>query len=313
MSQTEWGKLVEAAAKEGELVVYTSLGGTEPTFEQFEKAYPQINVTVEQTPTADLISRLDQEIEVNAPGADVAFHAQTSWYRDRAENGSLAAVKLSAEAVQAGWTERLGDREYKTVYAFPYFIGYNSSTAKKVSSVKELVDQAGAAKVGILDAAAATAVSFQYDLWLKAYGADFMERLSKLDVKMDSSATTLAQSLAAGELDYVANMVPGLLEPLKADGASVDWVVPSENLSGPHYNVAALSSARHPNAAQLFVDWLGNRQAQELMIKKHSPGSVPVQVKGSIPWGDVATYKEEDWPKSRWDKWLADEWTGNFG
>lgn len=313
LTTADWDTLVEDARTEGQVLVYSSLPETEVAFKRFEQAFPGVTVTVERAPTADLVARLDQEIEVGAPGADVTFNAQTAWFDERSAAGDFAAVSLGPEAVANGWENRLEGQEAAEVYAYPYFLARNTQTAPAVSTLGELVGQAAGKQVGILSPSAAPAVAYQYQLWREQYGDDIFERLAgEANVTEEMSMTPLAQSLAAGEFDYIIGMIPGSLDPLIAGGAPVEEIVPTEAQSGPVYQVAALATAQHPKAAQLFVNWMLSTSAQELLIEDFTPGSVPLDVAGSIPWGSVQPYDPAVWDKTRWDQWIADEWTPLF-
>lgn len=313
LDQAAWDTLVAEAQAEGQVMVYSSLPGTEDAFKEFERAYPGITVTVERAPTADLVARLDQELDVGSPGADVTFHAQTAWFGERSDAGNLAAVSLSPESAAAGWEQKLAGEEAAQVYAYPYFLARNTGSAPEVSTLGELVDAAGGRQVGILSPSAAPAVAYQYQLWREQYGDDVFERLAaSANVTEEMSMTPLAQSLAAGEFDYIVGMIPGSLDPLKEGGAPVEEIVPDEAQSGPVYGVTALSSAQRPKAAQLFVNWMLSNQAQQMMIRDFTPGSVPATVDGSIPWGSVTPYDPAVWDKAHWDQWIADQWSPYF-
>lgn len=313
MDQAGWDDIVEAANDEGQVVVYASLTGSESAFKEFEKENPEIDVTIERAPTTDLIARVDQEIEVDAQGADVVFHAQPSWFEQHSEAGDLAAVSLSPDAASNGWEDVLDGHEFAPVYAFPYLLGYNSKAVEAVTSIDELVDSAGDNSIGLLDPGTSTAAAFQYDLWNVHFGGDLLKRLSELNVTVDPSVATLSQKLAAGEYDYVVGLTPGVVEPLKEGGASVEEIVPQDAQSGPQYNVTTLANAAHPNAAQVFTNWLLSEDGQQMMIDHFAPGSVVLDVEGSIPWGQIATYDEETWDKARWDDWMNSQWKPKFG
>lgn len=189
LSQPDWDTLTREAQEEGQVLVYSSLPETETAFKEFEKAYPGITVTVERTPTADLVARLDQELDVGAAGADVTFHAQTAWFDERGANKDFAAVMLGPDAAGNGWESRLEGKEVAETYAYPYFLARNTQTAPPVRTFGELVDQAAGKQVGILNPAAAPAVAYQYELWRQEYGDNVFERLGRVSKGLCLTAT----------------------------------------------------------------------------------------------------------------------------
>jgi iron(III) transport system substrate-binding protein len=313
VSEADWDELVDAAEAEGEVVVYSSLSGVEVTFEEFKRAYPGINVTIERAPTGDLITRLDQEIAVNAQGADVTLHSQTGWFEDRAEEGRFATVKISPEQGAAGWEDLLGGESYAPILTNAYIFGYNTGSGKPVRNMGEFLDAVGDAKVGIPDAAISPAQTFLYSQWQEEYGDDFMKRLSELDYTTYGSNVPLGQSLAAGEIEYGIGLAPSTLLGLQAEGAPVDYTIPDEANSGVPYNAAILNNAAHPNAAQLFLDWMMSEDGAEQFVANNGPASTPLPVEGSIPWGDLATFAESGWTEEDHENYIATVWTPPFG
>lgn len=313
VDDAEWNALVDAAKSEGELVVYSSLSGVETSFEKFEEAYPGISITVERAPTSDLITRLDQEGAVNAPGADVTLHSQTGWFDASDEEGRFAALKVGPDQAAAGWEDHLDGKSYPFVFSNAYVVGYNTKSARPVKNMSEFLNVAANAKIGVVDAEISTAQSFLYSLWQDAYGDDFMKRISDLDPTVYSSNVPLAQGLAAGEIDYGIGLAPSTVVGLKQEGAPVDYVVPDEATSGVPYHAAALSNAPHPNAAQLFVNWLMSEAGAAQFVAHHAPASTPVATTGSIPWGEIPTPEDSGWTQQDHEEFIKSEWTPQFG
>ncbi|MFC9360881.1 ABC transporter substrate-binding protein [Rhodococcus sp. NPDC057014] len=313
VNDTDWNTLVDAAKNEGQVVVYSSLSGVEASFAKFEEAYPGISVTVERAPTSDLITRLDQEAAVNAQGADVTMHSQTGWFEASNEENRFAALKVGPEQAAAGWEDHLDGKSYPFVFSNAYIVGYNTKSGRPVKNMNEFLDAAAHSKIGIIDAEISTAQSFLYSLWQDAYGDDFMKRLSDLDITVYNSNVPLAQGLAAGEIDYGIGLAPSTVLGLKEEGAPVDYIVPDEATSGVPYHAAALSNAPHPNAAQLFTNWLMSEAGAAQFVAHHAPASTPVATTGSIPWGQIPTPEGSGWTQQDHEDFITSEWTPLYG
>lgn len=302
LSEADWNKVVDAAKNEGALTVYTSSDATEQSFLEFEKLYPEIDVTVEQSGTADLITRLDQEISVKATAADVAFHAQPKWFEQRGTEGALAPLQVSPEVEGTKGLE-IG-RYYTPINRNPYTIAYNKEIAQPVTSIKEFLDKVGSTKVGLLDAAAAPVTAYQYSQWQDAVGDDFLTKLAGMGATVYPGGAPLTQSLASGEIGYALAVPPGYIDDLKAQGAPVEEVVPPEAPVGAQYGPGILATAGHPNAAQVFVNWLLSTQGQEMLIKAQG-GAVPSEVEGSLAWDSVAV---TPWGAEEQKEFIQTEW-----
>jgi iron(III) transport system substrate-binding protein len=313
VDEAEWEELVTAAEEEGEVVVYVSLTGVERSFARFEELYPDITVTIESAPTGDLITRLDQEMQVNAQGADITLNTQTGWFEARAEEGRFAPVTISPDQAAAGWEELLEGESYADIFSNSYVFGYNTGSGQPVTNMGEFFDIAEGARIGVPDAAISPAQTFLYSQWQEAYGEDFMERLSEMDHTVYGSNVPLNQNMAAGELDYGVGLAPSSLLALIEQGAPVDYTIPDEANSGVPYRSAILANAAHPNAAQLFLDWMMSEEGAQTFVANHAPASTPLPVEGSIPWGDIPTYAASGWTQEDHEEYIETVWTPLFG
>src|SRR4249919_664733 len=84
--------LVEAAKKEGKMVLYSSmdLPVGEKLGKAFEAAYPGISVQIERSGSERLFQRLDQEFASNIRAADVVNTSDASHIISWKRNGWLA-------------------------------------------------------------------------------------------------------------------------------------------------------------------------------------------------------------------------------
>jgi iron(III) transport system substrate-binding protein len=303
LSDSEWNDVLAGAKEEGELVVYTSSGPTEAAFKRFSDTYPDIKITVERQPTADLITRLDQEISVNATGADVAVHGQEVWYADRGQDKSLAPLKLSPDS-QKSFAGHEVDRYYVPVSKVPYSFAYNTTLGQPVETMEEFLQVVGDKPVGLHDAANAIATSYQYYRWQESYGDDFLDRLAAHNPAVFGSGSTMSQSLAAGEIVYGIAQSPGYIRSLKAQGAPVDEVILSDAVVGAQYGPGILATSRHPNASQVFVNWVMSPEGQKILLEAQG-GTVPTEVEGSLKWDSVEL---APWTPDEQEGWLKEQW-----
>ncbi len=313
VDEAAWSEIVEAAKAEGSLVVYSSLSDVESSFAQFEELYPEIDVTIERAPTGDLITRLDQELEVNAQGADLTMHSQSAWFEERYGQNYFAQLKLSPEQTAAGWEDMVDGVSYAHVFTNAFIFGYNTSTGRPIETMRDVLGTVGGAAIGVPDAAITPAQTFLYHTWNEAYGDDFLANICASNKTVYGSNVPLGQSLAAGEISYGVGLAPSTLLSLKAEGAPVDYVIPAEANTGVGYDAAVLANAAHPNAAQVFADWLMSERGAEMFTENHGPASTPIAVEGSIPWGELPTPADGDWSVEDHEDFIENVWTPACG
>lgn len=306
-----WNEIENQARDEGELSLYFSLGGIEPVLEDFKAANPGIAVNTTFAATGDLTSRLDQEMEAGVQGADVVFHASPAWYADQFSADRLASLQVSPTAQTEGWEQRLNGNSYAEVFGFPYTLGYRNSEAEP-QSLKQLLDDEPRARIGLVDPHASPAAANVYQVLRDTYGDGILDQLAAADYRIEASNSPLAQAFAAGAFDYSYPNQSSTSKPLVDKGAPIAEVVPPEAIAGAYYNAAILRNGAHPNAAQVFVNWLMSAEGAQSFVTHLSPATVPLETEGAVPWGEVQAYDPADWTTEKWNDWIATNWTPRF-
>lgn len=308
-----WEGVVEAAKAEGEVVLYGPALPMDDVVAAFEADNPGITVRREIIPTPELISRVDQEIAVGAAGADVVLHSSESWFKQNDEASKLLSLHVSPESAAHGWIDMLGGQSFASVYGFPYTLGYTTTGPGEVESIEELLTKYPDARIGLVSPTAAPAIANYYEVLRQTYGDSILDRLAKTENTIVENNVPGMRSLIAGEFDYlIPSVYFDFVKPM-AQGAPVASKAPASGASGPRYSTASPSSAPHPAAAQVFMNWMMGEQGAKQFVKVLPPATVPLDTAGAIPWGEVATMNPDDWTKDKWDAWIKDQWTPRFG
>jgi iron(III) transport system substrate-binding protein len=307
-----WNQIVEAANKEGTVNFYKSLGGSDEVIADFEKAYPNIKVNQTFAATGDLVQRLDQEIDAGVAGADLVMHSSPGWYSDKFAADQLASLQISPANESEGWSDRLDNKSYATVYGFPYTLSSRPGQPT-YTDLKSLLDGSPEARIGVVDPHVAVAIAFYYETQRLEFGDEILDQLAASQYTLQPSNTPLAQALAAGSVDYASPGQASTTAPLIAKGAAVTETVPTKGVSGAFYNVAVMQKSAHPNAATVLANWMMAREGATSFVKHISPATVPLDVPNSVPWGTVKAYDPQDWTTDKWNEWMAKYWTPRFG
>jgi iron(III) transport system substrate-binding protein len=112
--------------------------------------------------------------------------------------------------------------------------------------------------------------------WLTDYAAN--------KPRIFDSSANLTDSLARGEIDAGAIPVATAYGAIQ-EGAPITIVAPKEGAAGYPFYVGEASTAKHPAAAQVFINWIMSKAGQKLAA---SQGDFPVRSDvGSPTAGDL--------------------------
>ena len=316
-SASEWDEIVDVANEEGELTLYWSMGEAESyphLFDAFEKAYPDIDVNIVFQATGDLVNRLDEEISGNVASADTVVHASPLWFSDHYEADDFASLQVSPDNQDAGWEDMLDGKSYATWWGFQYVLGYNTGQPEPASDVKALLDANPDAKIGLVDPHASQAAANVYETLRQAYGDEILDQLSGADYTIYDSNSALSAGFGAGSVDYAYPDQVNTTGPLIKKGAPLAQLVTTEAQAGANYNVAVLKTAPHPNAAQVWANFVMSEAGQSAVIEDNAPaGTVPTDVENAIPWDAVRFLDPNEWTTEKWNAWIEEHWTPRFG
>lgn len=312
LSESEWDDVVAKAKEEGQVTVFASPNYADVHFKEFEKVYPEITVTVERQSTGDLLPRLEQELSVPKPAADVAWHSSPNWFADHGEKKDLAPLQLNPEAAELyDGIEEL-DRYYAPILINPFVIGYNTDSGEPITDPEQMLDLPADAKLGLLDPNIAPATAF----WWKTVSEGvpgLLEAIGEHNPRLSMTGAPLAQGVAAGELDFMIPMVPGTIEPLQAEGAAIDQSVPEDYVTGVEYGAGITANSQHPNAAQVFVNWMMSRDGEAFILDKWGPGAIVSGDGDSLGWDDIAVFERSDVTQEDLDAFVAETFDPALG
>ena len=316
-STSEWDEIVEAANEEGELTLYWSMGEADSSphlFETFEKAYPDIEVNLVFQATGDLINRLDEEISGKVASADTVVHASPLWFSDHYEANDFAALQVSPDNQAAGWDARLDGKSYATWWGFQYVLGYNTGQPKPAPDLKELLDANPDAKIGLVDPHASQAAGNVYETLRQAYGDEILDQLANADYTIYENNSSLSAGFGAGSVDYAYPDQVNTTGPLIKKGAPLAQLATTKAQAGANYNVAIPKTAPHPNAAQVWANFVMSESAQAAIVEDNAPaGTVPMTVENAVPWDTVTFLDPDEWTTDKWNAWIEKYWTPRFG
>ena len=92
-------------------------------------------------------------------------------------------------------------------------------------------------------------------------GEDYWTRQAATKPKLYPSGAPLSDAVVRGEI-LIAPLIYNIVYPKKKDGAPIDAIYPSEGVPIVPYGTGIPKTAKHPNAARLWLDWALSDEGQ---------------------------------------------------
>lgn len=256
----------EAARKEGEVVLYTTMVGSD--FQVFNRAlskkYPFLRVQHIRIGASTLVARAIAEFRAGKHLADVYGVTPDSMNYMR-EQGVLAQYSSpEVKFLHKGFMDPKG-----------YWSGINTDVLVTGVNISQLsVQRAPRSYADYLKPEFKGKIAFHIgtanpligmiELQGEEKALAYMRSFAKQDLIQHNGYTKIAQLLAAGEFPIVAFMQVTKLENIRERGGPVDWI-PLDPSFATVSSVAVAKNAPHPNAARLLVDFYLSEEGQKAL------------------------------------------------
>ena len=257
----------------GELIVYTSRSESlfKPVIEAFNQVYPDVKVTMLTGSNGELAAKLLEE-RAN-PQADLLVNSDTLTMESLAEQG-LFAPNDSPAVTAVPESLRADDGNWVALTLRPRVIMYNTDLVtpeEAPQTMMDLTDPQWKGQLGAADsrngAMVAQLVAMRHLLGEEAMTA-FVQGLVANDTQWFGGHTDVRKAVGAGEL--AVGLVNHYYYHLsKAEGAPVAVVYPDQEEGGTGLivnstNAGVIDGARHPELAQLFIDFMLSPEGQKV-------------------------------------------------
>lgn len=309
----EWAKIVEAARKEGKVVVYATMGPAvhDRIVEAFNANNPGIKMELVRIVGAALTAKIEQErLAQNVAGADMMLTADIRWASDAVKKGYLKTpLGPAAAAYPDSW---LRGGQVALMGATPWVMHYNTNLVKSpISTYQDLLRPELAGKVGGVSLVAEVVTLFYK--WLDDTNPGYLEKLAAQKVKMYPSTVASANSTASGEISAGVFSVIPVDNALHAQKAPFKTVIPNPSY-GFAYGAAIVSWAKNPNAALVAQDFIMSVKGQTAIVGNGESGSPVPGVPGALDMSKV-NLTLIDWDKVTPEgvKAFENRWNSLFG
>jgi iron(III) transport system substrate-binding protein len=281
----DWKKVIEAAKKEGKIVISGSPGEEwrKSLVDMFQREYPDITVEFSAGAGRNFWPLIQQERGFGKKLWDLRLGGIDALSIEAKSNGFLAPIRpllLPEIADDRNWIGGLdwvfNDREKKYILGYilypqqSAFVNRDFIKETDLKSSAQLVNPKFKGKIVILNpAGGSTAQSLSHMAFM--YGENFVrEFLSKQDVVVTDDNRQQVEWVVRGRYPISTNFAPTLLVPFIKQGLGKNI----ENLEDKTVRLSMGSGtlclwegAPHPNAARVYINWLLSQKTQIMLSK----------------------------------------------
>ncbi len=287
----DYAKVVDAAKKEGKVVVYSTTDAklVQGLIKDFEAAFPGVKVEYTDMNSTEVYNRFISENAANAASADAVWSSSMDLQLKLAADGLALPYKSPEASALPDWA-RWKDTVYATTFE-PIAIIYNKRlmTADEVPKThadftKLLTTKADKfqKKVTTYDAEK-SGVGFMLvnqDAKLDPAFWDLVKAMGARGVNLQSSTGTMMERVSSGENLIGYNILGSYaLTRAKKDPSLGVAFTTDYNLVLSRL-VFVAKNAKHPDAGKLFVDYLLSKRGQTVTAEQADLYSIRTDIIG---------------------------------
>ena len=280
----EWEKSLEAATREGKVVVFvpTSAELRKELEGGFQKKFPGIVLELSVARGASNINKIVEEQKAGVRSFDLHIGGTTSIVTGPlAQNllDPITPLMILPEVREAKnwWGGHIwADSAKKYIYTFT---AYTTETAwrntnlvgpEEITSYDHFLDPKWKGRIAILDPRTPGSGESTWGFLWKIKGEQYLNKLAAQEMIVGRNLRQLAETVARGKASLSIGVSYYTYLPFVQAGLPVK---PLSVIKEGFYaasgsgNITALKNAPHPNAAKVFVNWLLSQEGQTAFTK----------------------------------------------
>jgi iron(III) transport system substrate-binding protein len=264
-AEDDWSKTVEAAKKEGHVVLYSAFVGLaahQSLKKDFEATYG-ITVDILEARASEVRERIRIEQAAGRFVADVSENGRTTTTL-QVEQDHVFDPHGPLPSLGHLKSEFTADDIKLPIFAIVYGILANAQLVKPGDEPKswlDLVDPRWKGKILSDDFRALGGGGVLFFVLQEKFGRDFQEKLAKQELKFSREIPANERRVARGE--YPLYLPVSLTSVPELKGLPVRFIAPKEGLPYIGYDLALLKNAPHPNAARLLMEYYLGKKMQQ--------------------------------------------------
>ncbi len=262
--------IYDLAKEEGKLTLYSdqTIETIQALVDGYKAKYPGIDVDFFRSDSTKVMQRFETESAAGRHSADVMTTV------DRLVK-TLVAKGLTQEYRSpelSNYPEDLhvANGQYSNWGVSLTSFAYNTDLLSEADAPKDwedLLDSKWKGKIGMQDPLSGGGAKMWVITMYRELGAEkweeFMTKLASQDI-IYNSYLPIREMLISGEITIQVAAYPDFTEPVRVDGAPVNWSTP-RFLGFVGLTAFVSANAPHPNAGKLFVDFMLSKKGQDII------------------------------------------------
>ena len=284
--------VIDGAKKEGKVIVYTPTDSNagRPLVKEFESLYPGVKVEYNDMNTTEIYNRVIAEAASNSAGADIVWSSAMDQQVKLVGDGYAAAYDSPEAGSLPAWAV-FQKQAYGTTFETVGFV-YN----KRLLPAGDVPHtHAEFVKLIKSDPARFKGKVTTFDIEKSGSGFLFLTEDAKIDpagtwdavramaaegVRLQSSSGTMMERISSGENLVGYNMFLPYAQTRAKKDPGIGYEVPKDYALVLSRVAFVSKSAKNPNAARLFLDYLLSRRGQTTLSTASELYSIRADVEG---------------------------------
>jgi iron(III) transport system substrate-binding protein len=278
LSGLERAARLRAAEREGGLTVYANTGDTEigPVLDAFHADHPKVRVDFQRQNSAELYQRYLAERRAGQPSADLVWSSAMDLQIKLINDGYAQTFDTPARAMLPPWTiwksQGFGVTAEPIVFVYDRRRLPDDKAPRSHAALRQMLE-AGDLKgsVGLFDTGR-SGVGFLYYSQDRLASADTLaltRAIGRTTPHLYESTFTLLEAVTAQQIVLGYNVIGSYALERLGEDPNLGLIFP-EDYTLVMSRIAFISaSARRPNAAKLFLDFLLSVKGQRLLAERN--------------------------------------------
>jgi iron(III) transport system substrate-binding protein len=284
---------IDAAKKEGKVVIYstTDTAAATPLINDFKSMYPGVQVEYNDMNSTEVYNRFISERAANAGSADVLWSSSMDLQIKLVNDGGAMTYESPEAKAMPSWAVWKNEA-FGTTYE-PLAIVYNKrlltgdeipqSHADMMRVFKSHGDKLKG-KVTTYDIEK-SGVGFMLITQDSKYNPrfwEFVKELGTMQPRVQSSAGTMMERISSGENLLGFNIFNSYAALRAKKDPSIGIVLPRDYTLVMSRVMFASKTAKNPNAAKLWIDYILSKRGQNIIGNQAELGSIRADVQGEM-------------------------------
>jgi iron(III) transport system substrate-binding protein len=294
----DYAKIVDAAKKEGKLVVYaaTDTKAAEPLVKDFNALYPDVKVEYNDMNSTEIYNRYISEVAAGGTTADVLWSSAMDLQVKLANDGYGLQYKSAEAAALPAWAS-MKDTAYGTTFEPAVFV-YNKRqvTGDEIPQthadlVKLLTTKTDKFKDKVITYdIEKSGVGFMFitqDMKANDKFWDLAKALGTAAVRVQSSTGTMLERISSGENLLGYNILGSYALVRAKKDPNIGVVIPKDYTLVLSRVQFISKTAKNPNAAKLWIDYILSKRGQTVIANDSKLYAIRSDVTGETTSADL--------------------------